>query len=137
MAEVRHLTRIRLTGDLYNPQCPPDYLNCARPRRYSNPNKMEGRSEKERLEVVVKFRDQLMQGLLNFDIEEFVAVIDRVGYTGLACWCRKEELCHCDILIKAYETFKKHGAWPLDYNPKIAKEESVPPMEIPVQEGMI
>ena len=138
MSDFIELKRIRLTGSLYNSYCPPTYLNISRPRRYSNPFKMENqKSEKERVDVLVKFRDALKDGLLNFNIEEFVSVVERVEYEGVACWCTKEEMCHGDILIKAYTTFKKHGAWPLGFVPKVIEPEVPREQEIPIQEGLL
>lgn len=71
-------------------------INCARPARFGNPVKV-GPGETNHFAVSF-FRDIVREGK-TFPFTKENIRKELWGY-NLACWCKPEEECHCDVLLE-------------------------------------
>lgn len=77
-------------------------VNCARPSKYGNPHKIGycnlcGKVHKSKAEAVQAFSefDEYLRGSKQMQ-KHFAFVRGK----NLACWCKPDEPCHCDVLLE-------------------------------------
>lgn len=86
--------RVRLKGNLYKPILPENSVSIVRPSKYGNPYKVKDFGREEALK---KFEKDLLESKLKFTIKD---IQEDLRGRDLACWCKENENCHGDILIK-------------------------------------
>jgi hypothetical protein len=70
----------------------------ARPTAWGNPYRVhEDATRTERAAVVARFEQELLVGSLPFGV---VNVRRELAGKHLACWCKLDEPCHADVLLK-------------------------------------
>lgn len=74
---------------------PPDVINVARPTRWGNPFKVYEGSDPT--SAVDAYRSRLFSPAFDSDLR--IAIWTLRGH-DLACWCKPDEPCHADVLLK-------------------------------------
>lgn len=86
--------RVKIGGNLYKPVLPLGAISIARPSKFSNPFKVKdyGREEAIRL-----FEEYLVSNRFNYSISQ---MREELKGKDIACWCKLDEECHGDIILK-------------------------------------
>lgn len=73
---------------------PPNGVSVARPHRWGNPYAVAryGREEAVRL-----FEEALLAGRLRVEVDD---VRRELAGKALGCWCRLDQACHADVLLR-------------------------------------
>lgn len=72
---------------------------CGRPSKFSNPFKLKEHGN--RAEILNKF-EAYFKALPNLD-----SLLDELADKRVACWCKTDQKCHIDIIIKLYNARRK------------------------------
>ena len=73
---------------------PPNTVVVSRPTKWGNP--YTHGEDRSRVQAVMDFRNDLLEGRLQFTVED---VRRELRGKSLACWCSLGNACHADILL--------------------------------------
>jgi hypothetical protein len=79
-------------------ELPSNVIYVGRPSKWGNPFKIGKHGTRE--EVVAKYETWLQNKLA----EDYAFLSELKGH-DIACWCKPEELCHADIIMKYVEKY--------------------------------
>ena len=80
---------------------PDVYVWIVRPTRWSNPIRVDGAISRQ--DFIQGFRTLLLGGRLPITVEDIRREIGEPGY-GVACYCREDQDCHGDVILKVAYT---------------------------------